>query len=290
MKQIVEIDPFFCRMWDFHDRLEHHVDELSCKAEIDSVLKHGQLVPALARRIQGDANHQVELIFGARRLFIARHLNKPLLVELRELTDAEAFVAMDIENRQRLDVSPYERGLNYLQCLRSKLFRSQEEIARVLKVSPSQVSRLIKLAQLPTVVVAAFRSPTEICETWALDLTAIMENPESRARVCIRARSIAARSPKPTPRDTMRELICASVGGRKVKAAQRDTVVLSLLGSPLYRIRHRAQSVLLVLPLERLCADRLDQIRSVVATVLEESPVAQSMSKESRASVDLISH
>jgi hypothetical protein len=37
-----------CRMWDMHDRLEADVTEAICKEEIDSFLKHGQLVPVLA--------------------------------------------------------------------------------------------------------------------------------------------------------------------------------------------------------------------------------------------------
>jgi hypothetical protein len=83
MRSIVAVNPFRCRLWAFHDRLEEHVNAETC------------------------------------RLFVARHLNAQLLVEMRPMSDLEAIVAIDIENRQRVDVSPYERGLSFAQWLRA---------------------------------------------------------------------------------------------------------------------------------------------------------------------------
>ena len=118
-----------------HDRLEDYVCEETCRGEIESTARHGQLIPALGRKIHGDPNYDIELIYGARRLFVARHLNKPLLVELRPLSDREAIVAMEIENRHRKDLSSYERGTSYARMLRTKQFKSQDDLARTLKVS-----------------------------------------------------------------------------------------------------------------------------------------------------------
>src|SRR5262245_26075307 len=133
MKTVVAVNPFDCRMWDLHDRLETQVTEESCKAEIESFSKHGQLIPVLGRPLTRDPTHKVELICGARRLFVARHINAPLLVDLREMSDREAIIAMDIENRQRADISAYERGLSYARWLRSGQFQSQDDLARQLR-------------------------------------------------------------------------------------------------------------------------------------------------------------
>ena len=73
VQQIVSVNPFRCRMWDLHDRLEHLIVEDNCREEISSVSRHGQQVAALGRRLRGDPDHDVELICGARRLFVARH-------------------------------------------------------------------------------------------------------------------------------------------------------------------------------------------------------------------------
>ena len=77
---ILSVDPFCCRMWRLHDRAEEYVTEESCRHEIDSFLKHGQLVPVVGRRLPAGDSHEVELIFGARRLFVARNLNLPIRV------------------------------------------------------------------------------------------------------------------------------------------------------------------------------------------------------------------
>ncbi len=273
MKEIVSIDPFRCRMWEFHDRLEQHINEDSCKSEIESFLKHGQLVPALGRRLRGEPDYDVELIYGSRRLFVARHLNKPLLVELRQMTNAEAVVAMDIENRQRLDISPYERGRSYVNWLRAKMFDSQDDIARALKISASQVSRLIKLAMLPSVIVAAFRTPADICESWACDLAAILEDPQRRTPTCARARSIAAMASRPEPREILRQLLTASTPGHKVKPPRHDEVVNDQHGKPLFRIRRLSNSIALILPVDRVASHQLARIRVAVASVLDAQPL-----------------
>ena len=77
MPTITMMNPFRCRMWELHDRLEAHINEDTCRAEIASFGAHGQFVAVLGRRLKGDASHDIELITGARRLFVARHLNKP---------------------------------------------------------------------------------------------------------------------------------------------------------------------------------------------------------------------
>jgi hypothetical protein len=74
VQQIVSANPFRCRMWDLHDRLEHLIVEDNCREEISSVSRHGQQVAPLGRRLRGDPDHDVELICSARRLFVARHL------------------------------------------------------------------------------------------------------------------------------------------------------------------------------------------------------------------------
>src|SRR5258708_5408352 len=114
-RNVVLVNPFRCRVWALHDRLEDHITEDSCKEEIESIASHGQLIPVLGRPLKGDVDYDVEIIYGARRLFVTRHLNVPLHVEVREITDRDAIVAMDLENRHRKDISPYERGLSYSQ-------------------------------------------------------------------------------------------------------------------------------------------------------------------------------
>jgi ParB family chromosome partitioning protein len=270
MTKTVSVSPFECRMWTLHERMEDYVDEITCRSEIESYAQHGQLIPVLGRPINGDLSHGIELVYGARRLFAARHLNMPLLVELRELSDREAIIAMDIENRQRKNISPYERGQSYARWLRTKHFQSQDDIARALKISKSQVSRLLKLTKLPSVIVAAFGSPLEICEGWGLELVDVWEDAARRSRIAQRARAIAAQATRPPSAEIYRQLLDNGARQRGSRASrQHDEVVKDENGIALFRIRHRLKSVAVVIPRERLSESAFERIRSFVAGMLQ---------------------
>jgi ParB family chromosome partitioning protein len=269
MLSVISVSPFRCRMWALHDRLEPHVTAESCKAEIESFSRHGQLVPTLGRSLRGDPLHDVELIFGARRLFIAQHLNQPLSVELRDMSDRDAIIAMDIENRHRADISAYERGLSYVRWIRSGHFSSQDEIARVLRISSSQVSRLLKLARLPPVILTAFESPTDLCEGWGLDLIEALDDPARRQTTIRAARAIANEPLRPASREVYRQLMAASAAGRKIRRGTRDQVVKDGKGRPIFRIRHGGKSVSIVLPVGKVSARTLDLIAQNLRGILE---------------------
>ena len=284
MRNIVAVNPFRIRMWSLHDRFDHHVNEETCKAEIESFTKHGQLVPALGRAVRGDPDHEIELIYGARRLFVARHVNKPLLVDVREISDREAIVAMDIENRQRTDVSPYERGMSYARWLRSGHFGSQDDIARALKISSSQVSRLLRLARLPSVILNAFSSPLEICEAWGLDIIDALDDPQRRERTIQAARAMAASDSRPPEREVYRQLMVAAVQGRKRRAATaRDEVVKDDDGTLLFRVRNRSNNLVLVLPTRRMSPGDVANIRSAVFAILHRASPQAVDSKNQRS-------
>jgi ParB/RepB/Spo0J family partition protein len=267
----VLVDPFRCRMWSQNYRLESDLTEESCGDEIKSFTTHGQLIPVLGRPIRGDADADVELIYGARRLFVARYVRKPILVELRDLSDREAIVAMDIENRQRTDLSPYERGLSYASWLRSGTFRSQEDLAKALKLSPPVVSKMLRAAKLPSAILCAFASPIDIREGWALDLFQAVEDTRRRQRTLSEARNIAATSPRPPAREIYRRLMAVGSEGRPLRARARDEVVKNRFGKPIFRIRHQSKSLSVVFPVESLSADMLERIRTILSDFLSVS-------------------
>lgn len=283
MPNLVSVSPFRCRMWSLHDRFDQHVNEKTCKVEIESFSRHGQLVPVLGRALRGDPDYDVELICGARRLFVARHINKPLLVELREMSDREAIIAMDIENRQREDLSPYERGVSYAHWLRSGHFGSQDEIAHALKISKSQVSRLLSLSRLPTAILNAFSSPMEICETWGLSIIEALDDPQRRQRTMHRARAISDMNPRPPGREVYRQLIAASAQQRPTSRTLRDRVVKDGDGVPLFRVRHRTNAVTLLLPSRNLSQVSMENICCAVAGILHRAKVSMRESQRPRS-------
>lgn len=266
---VVRVNPFRCRMWPLHDRLGDYITEESCRAEIESFARCGQLVPALGRALRDDPECDIELIYGARRLFVAQHLNVPLHVELRELSDRQALVAMDIENRHRRDISAYERGVNYARWLRTKHFNSQDEIAHALKISTSQVSRLLKLAQLPAVIVNAFASPLEIREGWGIELSKAWQDPQLRLLVGQRARALVNQTPRPSSLEVYQKLIAPAGAGKKSRRPRRDMVVSGGNGTPLFRIRYQRATVAFLLPTTAVSENCVNRIRQAVCDIMQ---------------------
>jgi ParB family chromosome partitioning protein len=196
-----------------------------------------------------------------------------LKVELRAVSDREALLAMDIENRHRADISPYERGLSYARWLRSGHFASQEEIARALRVSASQISRLLKLARLPSIVVAAFASPLDIREGWGPELMEAWDDPARRAQLLKTARAISAKSPRPAAHEIHQQLISQVARAQRVRVMPHDEVVKDASGKPLLRVCRQTKCVNLSIPSARLSIAKLADIKRAVAQILQrESP------------------
>jgi len=207
----------------------------------------GQLVPAIGRKLAGDAQFDIEVICGGRRLYIARHLNIPLRVELRDLTDRQAAAAVEAENCLRKTTSPYERGLWLARLLAQHLYKSQGEMANELRITPTQVTRLLKFAELPSIIVEAFPSPHDILESWAVELHKACS--DQRCRLIIeRARAAAKCVPRP-PAVSVYEILMRSRGSRtRTRRGGAGRVIKGPMGEPLFRFERQRKEVVLRIP------------------------------------------
>jgi ParB family chromosome partitioning protein len=285
MREVILINPERCRIWENHGRLAEYITEESCRAEIDSFAAHGQLLPVVARRVTGDLEHDFEVICGARRLFIARHLNVPLQADIRDLTDREAVIALEIENCHRKDISAYERGRSYARWLADGYFSSQGDIAHTLEISPSQVSRLLKIARLPSVIVNAFDKPFDICENWGLHLYEAWEDQNKRPHLAAKARCIAKNEAPPSASAVYEQLI-SSASPKEVRITRaRDEVVRSENGEALFRIQYRQQAIALVISTENIASGSLHEIKEIVSKVLQKDSTRTSSGTVDRKSL-----
>jgi ParB family chromosome partitioning protein len=154
------VDPASCMMWSRHNRAYDLLTEENCRELIDSLRSQGQQeFPAIVRRLPVGQGPEYEVICGARRHFAISWLranNYPqfrYLIEVRDLTDEEAFRLADIENRDRADLSDYERARDYLQALGAYYGGKQKTMAARLEVSEAWLSRYLHLARLPKAIV-----------------------------------------------------------------------------------------------------------------------------------------
>lgn len=266
---IEQVEPARCTLWQFHQRCGDDLSGESCKELIASIRRDGQRHAALGRRLAPAPTSAIELIYGGRRLVAAAQLGIKLLVDVRQLDDREAVVEMEIENRLRTDISPYERGMSYRRWLNARLFTSQSELAKELSVSEAQVSRLLRYADLPAAVVGAFDTAHSIREDWALVLAKMCQDPGRRPGVLRRAREVTHTERRWPPQVVFRRLASAGHPTGREAARHRDEIVKSPSGRAIYRIAIRAKTVHFIVPRDGLTDHVVQELRQQLAATLE---------------------
>ena len=122
-------------------------DQVKLEELAASIREHGILEPLLVRP-KGD---RFEVVFGERRL---RAGDMAALQELpcrvRELNDQQVDELQTIENDQREDLNPIERGNGYIHLLEAH-GHTTESLAKVVGKSQTYVCDQIKLAKLPPI-------------------------------------------------------------------------------------------------------------------------------------------
>lgn len=191
------IDPARCRIWERHNRDYGALNEGRCSDLIESILAQGkQEVPAIVRRVHNDPDHDYEVICGARRHWCVAWLranNHPeirFLVEIRDLTDEQAFRVSDLENRAREDLSDIERARDYLQALSLYYNSRQKDMAKRLNQSEAWLSRYLDLARLPADLLASFADPFELKISHIGALKPLLKDDDCRAAVLAEARRL----------------------------------------------------------------------------------------------------
>jgi ParB family chromosome partitioning protein len=128
------------------------------------ILMSGGNVQAISVRPMAGEPGKFEIVFGHRRHRACLELGLPVLatVETVSISDLELFAAMDRENRERADLSPFEQGTMYRRALEAGLYPSNRRLADALGVSHTWVANVLSVADLPAPVLECFRTPLEV--------------------------------------------------------------------------------------------------------------------------------
>jgi len=252
-RAVEQVDPARCRLWSEHNRDYAKLDEVRCADLIESFRAQGrQEVPAIVRRVRGVPDIDFEVICGARRHWTVSWLRAHnytdfrFLVEVRDLTDEEAFRISDLENRAREDLSDVERARDYLKALGRHYGGSQKDMASRLNVSEAWLSRYLDLARLPAQLLAAFADAHELKIKHVTQLKPLLKPDDRERRVLAEAAAIAARKGEgaaPKPQDVIRRLAAAADPPSRSVSPKRSgspvDVVTASGGAPVLRIDGR---------------------------------------------------
>ncbi|WP_230771878.1 ParB/RepB/Spo0J family partition protein [Sphingomonas sp. Leaf4] len=199
VRQVTQLllDPARVRIWPGNARSYAHLTEAGCRELIDSIIAEGgQKVPAVVRRIEGDAAHDYEVIAGTRRHWSISWLRANNYPEMRfvaqvaTLDDEAAFRLADLENRARADVSDLERARNYAAALKTHYGNHATRMAERLKLSKGWLSKMLKVAALPDAIVAAFASPAEVQLKPGYALAQALDDPAASAAITAEAKHL----------------------------------------------------------------------------------------------------
>lgn len=276
-RAVEQVDPARCRLWSEHNRDYDKLDEIRCADLIESFKAQGrQEVPAIVRRVRGDPEIDFEVICGARRHWTVSWLRDHnytdfrFLVEVRDLTDEEAFRISDLENRAREDLSDIERARDYLKALGRHYGGRQKDMAERLKVSEAWLSRYLDLARLPAALVAAFENPHELKIKHVTQLKPLLKPDDRERRVLAEAAAITKGKGEGTPlkpQDVIRRLAAAADAPKKSGSPKKSgkasaEVVSSPTGKPLFRVEPKSKKEVHVTLLLQAGGSRADAERA----------------------------
>jgi ParB/RepB/Spo0J family partition protein len=222
---ILSVDPARCRPWKYHNRSNAWYTKDRCQDLIDSVVKDGQLEPALARKLSNDPNFDFELIYGMRRRFAAEFTHSKLKLRLTDADDAKAAVLMHIENADRQDITAMERALSFQQQLEAKIFDSQDAMAEAFGLSKAQVSKLLKAAQLMKqgTISQLFADKSAVPVEAAYQLSVLMDRPGAKDVVLKAAQNLLAKGESGrAPAATLKALASSLDRSRRVEPMKRE--------------------------------------------------------------------
>lgn len=195
----LELDPTRVRPWAGNARFYDCLTAANCNELITSMRSAGgQKFPAILRQIYDDPLHDYEVIIGSRRHFAVRwlrangHPDMKFIGVAQVMTDEEAFLRADAENRVRKDVSNFERARNYAEALEAHFDGKQARMAERLGVSKSWLSKTLCVAAVPDTVLDAFADLSAVSVATFYPVAQLMQNSDAAAAIHSEAQAIAA--------------------------------------------------------------------------------------------------
>lgn len=182
---IMEVSPNECRPWDFADRSELEMGDISELAK--SIKANGQQEPVLIRKLKRpDGDVKYEVIFGHRRWKACLLCHKPLFAIVKDISDKDAAVAQKEENQNRENLSDYSRAFNYKKLLDSKVFKTQTELAAHLGIPQNSLAVLLNYTKIPSELLQAMKAPHTLPQRTATKIAQLTTNitPEQLAKLC----------------------------------------------------------------------------------------------------------
>jgi ParB family chromosome partitioning protein len=232
----------------------------------DIELAGGNVQPISVRPLV-DQPGRYEIVFGHRRHRACSELGLAVLatVDTEAVSDHALFAAMDRENRERADLSPYEQGTMYRRALDEALYPSNRRLAEALGVSHTWVANVLLVADLPAPIVACFRSPLDIQHRHAKSIAAAVD--ADRKGVLRRAEKLRAQE-----RPKAAAAVVAALLGAATESNDQKPQAIEVDGKPAGRwSKDGAGRLNIQIDAAYIADDALHAVLASIATALQRS-------------------
>lgn len=270
------IPPEQCRIWSGNHRLYERLDEDFCEDLIESFKAIGQQEPAVVREAPEGSGYLYEVVSGARRHWTATYLKRPLLVEIRELDDEMAFLLEDADNKDRKDLSPYERGLKYEEALLLHYKGKQRILAERVGRSQAFISGVLSVLDVARAadgaIVRAFGDPRLITVNHGMAIRPLLKDESKCDAVVAAAEAMAAEREKGAEFDSgvvLRKLLAAARGPKAAPPERRVITAPSGRAGMEFSVQARKVDI----KIHRGVGMSLDQVLEEIRTQLEHEPL-----------------
>jgi ParB family transcriptional regulator, chromosome partitioning protein len=206
---IALIDPTNVELTEWADRHEASFGSSEFEELKESIrLAGGNIQPIKVRvsSAKGEGSQvRYQLVFGSRRLRACRELGLKVKAVVETVDgDRGLYLQMIGENRGRMGLSPWEQGMSYHRALSKGLFKNQAELVASSGLDQSNVSKAMRIAELPPEIMSLFASPTFLTFKAGLALTDALKARREAVMAC--ASAMRGRAP-PEPANVVKELL-----------------------------------------------------------------------------------
>ncbi|WP_210057730.1 plasmid partitioning protein RepB [Neorhizobium petrolearium] len=177
---IVELDPRSLDVSFVADRLSDDDEEYQ---ELKEAIKaSGQTTPILVRPSPKDAQRYM-VVFGHRRLKVARELGIPVKAVVKTLDDITSAIAQGQENSARANLSFIERAYFAQNLLATGM--SKDVVRSSLAIDEAMLSKMLSVIEIvPAAMLKALGASKKIGRDKWLNLRQILLNPAHLAVAC----------------------------------------------------------------------------------------------------------
>lgn len=211
---IKEIDPARCKPWPHHNRNLLWLTPERTGSLIESIKKDGQKQLGMVRRIQGDPNHDYEIIYGVRRWYSCSQIEgRKFKAEVTNADDLTCARLMHQENEQSENITEFEKACAFKEQIETGVFSSQTELASELNVTKALVTRLLRAARLvefAEIYDLLKANIFDITIRGASNLVECLEDKAKQGRVIKKAKEISATGSTLTTAQIIKALLKAA--------------------------------------------------------------------------------